>query len=72
MTEVFGIGNLHDAAIAHNSNPVTHGQQFVVIGTDQYDAPVLGGYFINQVKQGYPGSDVNALGWFIENKKIRL
>ena len=44
MAQVFGFSNLHDTTIADNADPITHGQQLVVIGADKYDALVLGGY----------------------------
>ncbi len=70
MVQVFGFSNLHDATIADNADPVTHGQQLVVIGADKNDALVQGSYFVNQVKQGDLRSDVNALGRLIEDKNI--
>jgi len=41
MAQILGFSDFHDAAVTDNADPVTHGQQFVVIGADENNPFIL-------------------------------
>ena len=67
-----GFCNVQDASIAHHSHPVTHRQQFGVIGADEQNADALCGQLIDDFIHLELGPDVKALRRFVKNQQSRL